>query len=218
MASKVLVQPYPVVVHLGPQKNACAARSAPGSDIVAYVGERSRTADDGRPVVTFLEWQERLRDLPSVVAALDPAARRAIVARVAAAGGAFANVCHPGRAVAPTVTFGEGTLLGGGPIFIGSFTAIGRHAIIMTPASIGHDCIIGNFVTLHPSATVSGHVVIEDGVEIGSGAVIVNGNAQSPVRIGRGARIDTGAVVMTHSIPADTIVAGNPGRRRRPHG
>jgi UDP-3-O-[3-hydroxymyristoyl] glucosamine N-acyltransferase len=211
-------QPQPVIVHLGLQENACAATAVPGSEIVAYVGERNRIADDGRPVITFSEWRERLHDVPSIVTALDPAVRRAMTEKIAAAGGTFAAVLHPGRAVAPTVTFGAGTLLGCGPIFIGSFTTIGRHTIVMTPASIGHDCILGDFVTVHPSATVSGHVVIEDGVEIGAGAVIVNGSAESPVRIGRGARLDVGAVVMTHSVPADTIVAGNPGRRHRPHG
>jgi acetyltransferase-like isoleucine patch superfamily enzyme len=208
----------PVVIHLGPEQNTCRAAAPAGLDIVAYVRDGGPVAGDGHPVIAFIDWQKRLIGVPSLVAALDPAARRALVEKITAAGGTFATVPHPGRAVAPSVTFGEGTAIGRGPIFIGSFTTIGRHTIVMTPASIGHDCIIGDFATIHPSASVSGHVVIEDDAEVGSGAVIVNGNAASPIRIGRGARIDVGAVVMTRTVPAGTTVAGNPGRRQRANG
>jgi acetyltransferase-like isoleucine patch superfamily enzyme len=47
-------------------------------------------------------------------------------------------------------------------------------------------------------------VIIEDGVWIGIGAIILKGT-----RIGRGARIEAGAVV-TRDVPAGCTVAGNP--------
>jgi acetyltransferase-like isoleucine patch superfamily enzyme len=49
-------------------------------------------------------------------------------------------------------------------------------------------------------------IVIEDDAWIGAGAIILDG-----VRIGRGAVVGAGAVV-THDVPAHTIVAGNPAR------
>jgi acetyltransferase-like isoleucine patch superfamily enzyme len=49
-------------------------------------------------------------------------------------------------------------------------------------------------------------VLIEDDVSIGIGAIILKG-----VHIGRGARIDCGAIV-TRSVPAGATVVGNPGR------
>jgi UDP-3-O-[3-hydroxymyristoyl] glucosamine N-acyltransferase len=65
-------------------------------------------------------------------------------------------------------------------------TTIGRHVIVTTPASLAHDIVIGDFVTIHPSAAISGHVVIEGDVVIGVGAAIVNGAAAKPLRVGRG--------------------------------
>ncbi|MDB4972183.1 MAG: Chloramphenicol acetyltransferase [Myxococcaceae bacterium] len=55
-------------------------------------------------------------------------------------------------------------------------------------------------------------VVIEDGADIGVGAIILPG-----VTIGQGAQVGAGAVV-THDVPAYSIVAGSPARilRERP--
>jgi sugar O-acyltransferase (sialic acid O-acetyltransferase NeuD family) len=211
--------PQPVVVHRGPRRNFAVGGFAEsrGFAIVAYVDDagEERPAIDGVPVVTFAAWRERLREIPSVVTALDPAVRRALAERIAAEGGAFATIARSGGAISRTVTFGEGTLVGDGPLSIIRSTTIGRHVVVMTHVSVGHDCVIGDFVTIHPSAAISGHVVIEDDVIVDVGAVIVNGSSAKPLRVGRGAHVDAGAVV-TKSVPAGAIVAGNPGRPLRP--
>jgi len=49
-------------------------------------------------------------------------------------------------------------------------------------------------------------IVIEDNVWLGGGAILLPG-----VRIGRNAVVGAGAVV-TRSVPANTVVAGNPAR------
>ena len=54
---------------------------------------------------------------------------------------------------------------------------------------------------------VSRPVVIEDDAWIGIGAIVLKG-----VTIGRGARVEAGAVV-THDVPAGAVVSGNPARR-----
>jgi UDP-3-O-[3-hydroxymyristoyl] glucosamine N-acyltransferase len=210
------IPPQAVVLHRSARRNVdidgfAAAR---GLAIVAYVDAgcvEQPTAFGGVPVVSFAAWCKGLREIPSIVTAVDPAERRALAERIAAAGGAFATLGRSGGAVSPTVRFGAGTLVGDGPLSINRSTTFGRHVLIATPASVGHDCAVGDFVTIHPSAAISGYVTIEDDVVIGVGAVIVNGLSSKTLRVGRGARIETGAVV-TKSVPAGAIIVGNPGR------
>jgi sugar O-acyltransferase (sialic acid O-acetyltransferase NeuD family) len=209
-------QSQAVVVHRGGSRSDLAPGTfgaSMGFTVAAYVDDRAEPGAslDGIPIVSFELWLAQLRDLPSIVTELDPAARRDIAARIAGAGGTFATMRRPGNAVAPSVTFGEGTVVEDGPLYIMSLTSIGRHVVVMTPVSIGHDCVIGDFVTIHPSATISGYVAIEEGVTVGVGAVIVNGLPARPLRVGRGTQIAAAAVV-TKSVPAGSIITGNPGR------
>ena len=188
---------------------------AQGLAIVAYVdhsGTAAHDAIDGVPIVSFESWQRDLRGVPSVVSTLDPATRRAMVDRIVAEGGSFITLGRLGGPIAPSVTFGDGSLVvGAGALSVNSSTHFGRQVILMTPASVGHDCTIGDFVTIFPSAVISGYVEIEDDVVIDVGCVIINGRSDRPLRVGRGARIRAGAVV-TKSVPRGASITGNPGR------
>jgi len=209
MASQV----RPIVLHCGPGRNAAFADFInPGAwTIVAYVADAGNVHAGEIPCVSFAHWQQHLRAIPSAFVALDPRERRAHVERVLAAGGAIAHVEVVGGAIARQATFAQGTLIGRGALYVGTVTTVGRHTIVLTPASLGHDVVIGDFVTIHPSVAVSGYVVIEDDVTVGVGAVILNGRPDKPIRIGRGAQIAAGAVV-TSSVKPGSIMTGNPAR------
>jgi len=83
---------------------------------------------------------------------------------------------------------------------------------------IGHHVMIGPGVQIYTAAhllqaepriqgwEVAKPIVIEDNVWIGGGAILLPG-----VRIERNAVVGAGAVV-TRSVPANTVVAGNPAR------
>ena len=83
---------------------------------------------------------------------------------------------------------------------------------------IGHHVMIGPSVQIYTAAhllqaetriqgmEVAKPIVIEDNVWIGGGAILLPG-----VRIGRNAVVGAGAVV-TRSVSANTVVAGNPAR------
>ena len=83
---------------------------------------------------------------------------------------------------------------------------------------IGNHVMIGPAVQIYTAAhvlqaedriqgwEVAKLIVIEDNVWLGGAAVLLPG-----VRIGRNAVVGAGAVV-TRSVPANTIVAGNPAR------
>jgi maltose O-acetyltransferase len=83
---------------------------------------------------------------------------------------------------------------------------------------IGHHVMIGPAVQIYTAAhllqaeariqgwEVAKPIVIEDNVWLGGGAILLPG-----VRIGRNAVVGAGAVV-SRSVPANTVVAGNPAR------
>ncbi len=76
---------------------------------------------------------------------------------------------------------------------------------------VAHDCEIGNYVTLAPSAKCNGNVVVEDYAYIGTGAIIKQGKPGRPIVIGKGAIVGMGAVV-TKNVSAGIVVIGNPAK------
>jgi acetyltransferase-like isoleucine patch superfamily enzyme len=107
-------------------------------------------------------------------------------------------------------------------VIIGNMVKIQNNALIYYPAVIGDGVFIGPGAILtndrYPrSVTPKGDfklndnweaeaVVIEEGVSIGAGVVVIAG-----VKIGKWALVGAGAVV-TKDVPEYTLVAGNPAR------
>ena len=104
---------------------------------------------------------------------------------------------------------GDGTWIGqavfmhaAGGITIGAHVGIGPHTCLLTSThrDPGRDRPI-----LHGELEFA-PIVIEDGVDLGVGAIVLPG-----VTIGRGAQVGAGAVV-TSDVPAYAVVAGSPAR------
>ena len=144
--------------------------------------------------------------LQVVVALGNPAAREAIVARLAAEAGArFATLLHPAAWLGETVEIGEGSIVFG----FSSLTAdvrIGRHVLVNPGCNIAHDCVLGDFATLAPAVAMAGGVRVEHGAELGIGARVA-----PRLGIGRGAMVGAGAMVI-RDVAAGATVAGVPAR------
>jgi sugar O-acyltransferase (sialic acid O-acetyltransferase NeuD family) len=117
-------------------------------------------------------------------------------------------VVHRLAGIGRRVSLGAGTVVCGGAMLTTNIVA-GRHLHVNLNATIGHDCVIGDFVTLAPGVSISGHVRIGDGVEFGTGAVVLPG-----VTIGDGAMVGAGAVVTRDVDPGVTVI-GMPAKPRR---
>lgn len=139
-------------------------------------------------------------------------------------GRAVANGARPISIISPMASLFDGNDIGPAAI-------VCHHAVITANARIGtgfhcnlgayvaHDCVIGDFVTFAPGVKCNGNVEIGDYAYVGAGAVLRQGHPGRPLRIGRGATVGMGAIVVA-DVPDGATVIGNPARplirRERP--
>jgi len=129
---------------------------------------------------------------------------------------ALAHGARPLSILSPTASIFDGNDIGPAAI-------VCHHAVITANARIGrgfhcnlgayvaHDCVIGDFVTFAPGVKCNGNVEIGDYAYIGAGAVLRQGHPGRRLRIGRGATVGMGAIVVA-DVPDGATVAGNPAR------
>lgn len=137
-----------------------------------------------------------------LVAIADPKARAAVVDRLGLAG--MLAYVDP-SCISFNALIGEGCLLLPNSL-VSERVVIGRHVIVNTSSSIGHDCEVGDFCTFSSYVCLCGGVRVGQRVMFGVGAKVLPG-----VAIGDDAVIGAGAVVV-RDVPAGVTVFGVPAR------
>lgn len=118
----------------------------------------------------------------------------------------FPTLIHPNVLIGNDfVTIGDGCIICASNIITVNIN-IGRFVILNLQCTVGHDTTIKDYCSFMPSVNVSGEVVIEEGVYIGTGAKIIN-----LLHIGKNTIIGSGAVV-AQSVPADCTAVGIPAK------
>lgn len=90
---------------------------------------------------------------------------------------------------------------------------IGHHCLFNLNVTVGHDSVFEDFVSIMPGVNVSGNVLMEEGVYVGTGASIIHGGNDQKLVIGHDATIGAGAVV-TRNIPPNVTAVGIPAKPR----
>lgn len=134
-----------------------------------------------------------------------PAVRRGIADEMDSAGLLPATLVHPAATMGSDVSLGAGTVVCAGSR-ITTNIRVGRHVHVNPNVTIGHDTVLGDFVSLNPASSVSGDCSIGDGVLVGVGAVILN-----QVSVGPNTTVGAAACVVRDA-PADVILKGVPAR------
>ena len=117
----------------------------------------------------------------------------------------FGTIIDPSVEISELVTIGEGTIICAHTIITVNI-AIGAHVIINLDCTIGHDAVLHDFVTVYPSANISGMTNIGHAAELGTGMQIIQGK-----KIGDYSIIGAGAVVVK-DIPEKCTAVGSPAK------
>jgi len=149
--------------------------------------------------------EARLSGAKYVIGIGNSEARRAIDDRLRAEGVEAIILVHPAATVGSEVTLGPGCVLTAGVRVTTNITC-GRHVDLHVNCTVGHDSVLGDYVSVFPGATISGNVTIGAGATVGTGANILPG-----VTIGEHAFVGAGAVV-TRDVADGQTVVGSPAR------
>lgn len=117
----------------------------------------------------------------------------------------FAVLVDPSAIVSDSAALGDGTIVCAGAILTVDIS-IGRHCIIDTASTVGHDAVIHDFVTLYPSVNISGSTDIGECSEIGTGSQMIQGK-----RVGKSTIVGAGSVII-RDLPDNCTAVGVPAK------
>lgn len=143
----------------------------------------------------------------AVIAVGDPVARDEIL-KTLPDGIRFPSYIHPSVRRGPRIDLGEGAVVCAGSILTCDIN-IGRHVHLNLGTTVGHDCILEDFVTTAPSVNISGRCTLGRHTYIGTNACLREG-----LQVHAGSVIGMGAVLVGQPDGPGTFV-GNPARKRQ---
>lgn len=118
----------------------------------------------------------------------------------------FPTLIHPSVIVGKDyVDIGRGNIICAGTIITVNIV-LEDFIILNLSCTVGHDTVIRSFSSFMPSVNISGEVVIEKGVYVGTGAKIIN-----QLEIGQNTIVGAGAVV-AKSLPENCTAVGIPAK------
>jgi sugar O-acyltransferase (sialic acid O-acetyltransferase NeuD family) len=167
-------------------------------------GDEELLASRGTPLRGSIDVFES-SPTPYVIAIGAGHVRRAIDRRLSSLGVECPVLIHPSSTRGLAVDLGPGTIVCS-HVSITTNVRLGRHVHLNLNSTIGHDCRIGDYVTVSPLVAVSGRVVLHPGASLGTSSAVIE-----RLTIGEDAVVGAGAVV-TRSVDAGTTVVGVPAR------
>lgn len=166
----------------------------------------AETLIDGIPVIGKIEEAALEKtDFEVVCAVGNPKVKKELVDRANKAGLTFTNIIHPTAYITPTVMIGTGNIISPYCVLTSNVT-IGNHVALNPQCGLGHDSVIKDFNSLYWNVNISGNVTVEEGCEIGSNAVVIQGKT-----VGKWSIIGAGSVV-TDSLPENCTAVGIPAK------
>ncbi|MDR0227609.1 MAG: acetyltransferase [Flavobacteriaceae bacterium] len=145
-------------------------------------------------------------DLSVVLAIADPKTKKKIISLISNPKVTYPNIISPKAEISEDfVVMGQGNIICSGTIITCNIE-IKDFVILNLMCTVGHDTVIGSYASFMPSVNISGEVIIEEGVYVGTGAKIIN-----LLEIGAYTIVGAGAVV-AKTLPAKCTAVGIPAK------
>ncbi len=168
------------------------------------------TKVENLPILGTVDWifSNSESNIFYVIAIGDCKIRESIVKKLKNENIRFQTIIHPSVIKSESVEIGEGSIIQAGCILTVNIK-IGKHVHINIKSTVGHDCIIKDFVTLNPGVHVNGDILIGKGSFVGSGAIM-----KDEIKIGEKSTIGAGTVLI-NDVPESSLVVGVPGKIKK---
>lgn len=170
-------------------------------------GYEAGTLVNGYPVLGGIDDLNRYNQELAIVAAVgNPQLKMVLLKKISNPLITYPTLIHPSVVIGgDNVNIGKGCIICAGN-FITVNISIGNHVILNLSCTVGHDTTIQDYCSFMPSVNISGEVLIEEGVYVGTGAKIIN-----LLTIGKWTTIGAGAVV-AKSLPEKCTAVGIPAK------
>lgn len=184
-----------------------------GHRVAAFVDDHADLYPDGIHGKRVLSPADALDEADThafVIAIGNPQARRAVTERLLGYGLRLQTLIHSTVIRGENVQIGEGSIICAGCILTTDIH-VGRGVILNLTCTVGHDCVLGDYVSAMPAVNISGGVEVGADTYFGTNACVRNGKPDEPLVIGSGVTVGMGAVVVKPIADGVTVV-GNPAK------
>tara|TARA_R110000868_G_scaffold119018_10_gene315334 strand:+ start:2586 stop:3230 length:645 start_codon:yes stop_codon:yes gene_type:complete len=135
-----------------------------------------------------------------------PESKEKIIQSIQNANVNFPTLIHPSVIISnDDISIGKGTIICAGTILTCNIK-IKDFITLNLSCTVGHDTTIEDYSSFMPTVNISGEVIIEKGVYVGTGAKIIN-----QLSIGENTIVGAGAVV-AKTLPANCTAVGIPAK------
>ncbi len=181
----------------------------PKYEFIGYYDDRieKNTKINNHSVIGTLEDLNKVNEPINIAIAIgNPQIKKRVVSKINNKNIFFPTLIHPSVIVGTEeIVIGIGNIICAGTIITCNIT-IENFVIFNLYCTVGHDTIIKSYASFMPSVNVSGEVIINKSVYVGTGAKIIN-----QLEVGRNTIVGAGAVVSS-SLPGDCTAVGIPAK------
>jgi sugar O-acyltransferase (sialic acid O-acetyltransferase NeuD family) len=157
------------------------------------------------PVLGGIEWLDNNQDVSVIIGIGNPSAKKKVAEKLKARKISTPTIIHPNAIIGINVRVGEGSIVCAGCILTTDIS-IGNFVTLNLDCTIGHDAVIRENATLAPGVHVSGSVIVNQGVDLGTASSIIQN-----IQVGEWSIVGAGAVV-SRDLPANVTAVGIPAK------